>query len=77
LSAGHTQYRTLIGVALIATSLLGVLVLARLLADEGERMRTAPHPCHRGRYCPHNQIWAFAHSTPVRGQPGLRRFTEG
>lgn len=34
----------------------------------------APHPCHSGRYCPHNQIWAYAHSTPVPGQPGLRRF---
>ena len=33
------------------------------------------HPCHGGRYCPHNQIWAYAHSTPVPGQPGLRRFT--
>jgi 4-amino-4-deoxy-L-arabinose transferase-like glycosyltransferase len=33
------------------------------------------HPCHSGRYCPHNQIWAYAHSTPVPGQPGLRRFT--
>jgi len=35
----------------------------------------ASHPCHSGRHCPNNQIWAYAHSTPVRGQPGLRRFT--
>ncbi len=35
----------------------------------------APHACHRGRHCPGNQIWAFAHSVPVAGQPGLRRFT--
>jgi 4-amino-4-deoxy-L-arabinose transferase-like glycosyltransferase len=31
--------------------------------------------CHEGRHCPGNQIWAFAHSTPVPGQPDLRRFT--
>jgi len=37
----------------------------------------ASHPCHSGRHCPNNQIWAYAHSTPVRGQPGLRRFTAG
>ncbi len=35
----------------------------------------APHPCHGGRHCPYNQVWAYAHSTPVHGQPGLRRFT--
>jgi 4-amino-4-deoxy-L-arabinose transferase-like glycosyltransferase len=35
----------------------------------------APHPCHSGHHCPGNQIWAYAHSTPVPGQPGLRRFT--
>jgi hypothetical protein len=34
----------------------------------------APHTCHKGRHCPGNQIWAFAHSTPVPGQPGLRLF---
>ncbi len=34
----------------------------------------APHACHSGRHCPHNQIWAYAHSTPVSDQPGLRRF---
>ncbi len=34
----------------------------------------APHPCHSGRHCPSNQVWAYAHSTPVHGQPGLRRF---
>jgi 4-amino-4-deoxy-L-arabinose transferase-like glycosyltransferase len=33
-----------------------------------------PHACHHGRYCPSNQIWAYAHSTAVPGQPGLRRF---
>jgi hypothetical protein len=35
----------------------------------------APSACHEGRNCAANQIWAFAHSTPVPGQPGLRRFT--
>jgi 4-amino-4-deoxy-L-arabinose transferase-like glycosyltransferase len=35
----------------------------------------APHVCHEGRHCPSNQIWAFAHSTPVPEQSGLRRFT--
>ncbi|HEY5287490.1 MAG TPA: glycosyltransferase family 39 protein [Solirubrobacteraceae bacterium] len=34
----------------------------------------APHACHEGRHCAGNQIWAFAHSTPVPGQPDLRRF---
>jgi len=37
----------------------------------------AAHPCHSGSHCPHNQIWAYANSTPVHGQPGLRRFTAG
>ncbi len=36
----------------------------------------APHACHEGRHCPGNQKWAFTHSTPVPGQPVLRRFTE-
>jgi Dolichyl-phosphate-mannose-protein mannosyltransferase len=35
----------------------------------------ALHACHAGRHCPGNQIWAFARSVPVPGQPGLRRFT--
>jgi 4-amino-4-deoxy-L-arabinose transferase-like glycosyltransferase len=35
----------------------------------------APHACHGGRHCPGNQVWAFAHSRSVPGQPGLRRFT--
>jgi 4-amino-4-deoxy-L-arabinose transferase-like glycosyltransferase len=37
----------------------------------------ASHPCHSGRHCPGNQIWAYTHSIPVRGRPGLRRFTAG
>ena len=39
------------------------------------RFYFAPHACHGGRHCLGNQIWAYAHSTPVLGQPGLRRFT--
>jgi 4-amino-4-deoxy-L-arabinose transferase-like glycosyltransferase len=38
------------------------------------RLYFAPRACHSGRYCPDNEIWAYAHSTPVVGQPGLRRF---
>jgi 4-amino-4-deoxy-L-arabinose transferase-like glycosyltransferase len=32
------------------------------------------HPCHAGRYCPGNQIWAYAHSVSVPRLNGLRRF---
>ncbi|MGA9284328.1 MAG: glycosyltransferase family 39 protein [Solirubrobacteraceae bacterium] len=32
------------------------------------------HTCHKGRHCAGNQVWAYAHSFPVAGQPGLRRF---
>ncbi len=32
------------------------------------------HNCHSGRHCAGNQVWAYAHSAPVAGQPGLRRF---
>lgn len=48
---------------------------ADVAADRVRFYLVAPHPCHSGRDCPHNQIWAYAHSTPVPGQPGLRRFT--
>jgi 4-amino-4-deoxy-L-arabinose transferase-like glycosyltransferase len=37
----------------------------------------APHACYRGRHCPGNQVWGHAHSIPVAGHPGLRRFTAG
>jgi hypothetical protein len=46
------------------------------VAEGRVRFYFAPmHVCHEGRHCPGNQIWAFAHSTPVPGQSGLRRFT--
>lgn len=48
---------------------------AQVAADRVRFYFAAPHACHEGRHCPGNQRWAFAHSTPVPGQPGLRRFT--
>jgi 4-amino-4-deoxy-L-arabinose transferase-like glycosyltransferase len=33
-----------------------------------------PRACHSGRYCPGNEVWAYAHSYPIPGQPSLRRF---
>ena len=45
---------------------------------QGEvRYYFAPHACHRGRHCPGNQQWAYAHSVPVPGVHGLRRFSVG
>lgn len=38
------------------------------------RFYFAPHACHGGRHCPGNQVWAHAHSVPVPGVHGLRRF---
>jgi hypothetical protein len=35
----------------------------------------ASHSCHSGPHCAGNQVWAYAHSVPVTGHPGLRRFT--
>ena len=65
---------------LVLNSVDGSLTHTRSLRAlvAGRRVRfyfVAPHPCHSGRHCPYNQIWAYAHSTPVPGQPGLRRFT--
>ncbi|MFZ2112300.1 MAG: glycosyltransferase family 39 protein [Solirubrobacteraceae bacterium] len=46
------------------------------VADGRVRFYFAPtHVCHEGPHCPGNQIWAFAHSAPIPGQPDLRRFT--
>lgn len=33
-----------------------------------------PHDCQANPNCPTNDRWAYAHSTPVSGYPGLRRF---
>jgi hypothetical protein len=65
---------------LVLNSVDGSLTRTRSLkaqvADGRVRLYFAPtHVCHKGRHCPGNQIWAFAHSTPVPGRPGLRRFT--
>jgi 4-amino-4-deoxy-L-arabinose transferase-like glycosyltransferase len=67
---------------LVLNSVDGSLTPTKSLQAQvaGRRVRfyfAAPHACHSGRHCPNNQIWAYAHSTPVRGQPGLRRFTAG
>ncbi len=46
------------------------------VADGRVRFYFAPtYVCHEGPHCPGNQIWAFAHSTPIPGRPDLRRFT--
>jgi 4-amino-4-deoxy-L-arabinose transferase-like glycosyltransferase len=76
-------------IGLVARDGLPVLVLnsvdgsltrtKQLKADvTGNQVRfyfAAPHACHEGPHCAGNQIWAYAHSVPVPGQPGLRRFT--
>lgn len=66
---------------LVLNSVDGSLTRTKTLQAQvaGRRVRfyfVGSHPCHRGRHCPHNQIWAYAHSVPVPRQPGLRRFTE-
>jgi 4-amino-4-deoxy-L-arabinose transferase-like glycosyltransferase len=65
---------------LVLNSVDGSLIRTKSLQAQvaGRRVRfyfVASHPCHSGRHCPPNQIWAYAHSTPVPGRPDLRRFT--
>jgi hypothetical protein len=65
---------------LVLNSVDGSLTRTKILEAQVAEGRVrfyfaATHACHEGRHCPDNQIWAFAHSTPVPGQPGLRRFT--
>jgi hypothetical protein len=65
---------------LVLNSVDGSLTRTKSLQTQVAQRRVrfyfvASHPCHGGRHCPGNQIWAYAHSTPVPGQPGLRRFT--
>ncbi len=55
-------------------SLTGTRRLKMQVAHGQVRLYFAPRACHSGRHCPSNQVWAYAHSTPVAGQPGLRRF---
>jgi 4-amino-4-deoxy-L-arabinose transferase-like glycosyltransferase len=64
---------------LVLNSVDGSLTRAKALQAQVAQRRVrfyfaAPHACHGGRHCPGNQIWAYAHSAPVPGQPGLRRF---
>ncbi len=56
-------------------SLTSKSVLQAHVAQGRVRFYYAPRACVSGRHCPRNEIWANAHSTPVPGQPGLRRFT--
>lgn len=65
---------------LVLNSIDGSLTRTQTLREQVAKHRVrfyfvASHPCHRGRYCPYNQIWAYAHSSPVRGHRALRRFT--
>jgi 4-amino-4-deoxy-L-arabinose transferase-like glycosyltransferase len=65
---------------LILNSVDGSLTRAKSLKRQVAEGRVrfyfaTPHACHEGRHCAGNQIWAFAHSAPVPGQPDLRRFT--
>jgi Dolichyl-phosphate-mannose-protein mannosyltransferase len=66
---------------LVLNSVDGSLTRTKSLKAEVAKDRVhfyfaAPYVCHAGRYCPGNQIWAFAHSTPVAGESGLRRFAK-
>lgn len=56
-------------------SLTRTHILQTQVADGQVRFYYAPRACVSGRHCPSNDIWANAHSVPVPGQPGLRRFT--
>ena len=65
---------------LILNSVDGSLTRTRSLEAQVAKGRVrfyfaTPNACHEGRHCASNQIWAFAHSTPVPYQSGLRRFT--
>jgi 4-amino-4-deoxy-L-arabinose transferase-like glycosyltransferase len=64
---------------LVLNSVDGSLTRTKKLQAEVARGRVrfyfvGSHPCHKGRYCPPNQIWAYAHSTPISRQPSLRLF---
>jgi hypothetical protein len=57
-------------------SLIQTHSLQAQVAQGRVRFYFAPHACHGRRHCPSNEIWAYAHSTPIQGQPGLRRLMQ-
>ena len=63
---------------LVLDSVDGLLIHTRSLRAQVARGRVrfyfAPHDCYARPHCPTNDRWAYAHSTPVAGYPGLRRF---
>jgi 4-amino-4-deoxy-L-arabinose transferase-like glycosyltransferase len=63
---------------LVLNSVDGALTRTRRLqaevAQDRVRFYFDPRACRSGRHCPRNEIWAYAHSTPIPGQPALRRF---
>lgn len=56
-------------------SLTPMRSLQAFVAQDRVRFYFDPRACHSGGHCPGNEIWAYAHSTPITGQPALRRFT--
>jgi hypothetical protein len=64
---------------LVLNSVDGALTRTKALqaqvAQGHVRFYYAPRACHSGRHCAANEIWAYAHSTAVPGQPDLRRFS--
>ena len=54
-------------------SLVHTRRLRALVARGRVRFYLDPHDCHAKPGCPANDRWAYTHSTPVAGQPGLRR----
>jgi 4-amino-4-deoxy-L-arabinose transferase-like glycosyltransferase len=48
--------------------------LHSLIRTNQLRFYFASHGCHSGRHCPVDERWAYLHSKPVIGYPGLRRF---
>ncbi|HEY5195286.1 MAG TPA: glycosyltransferase family 39 protein [Solirubrobacteraceae bacterium] len=63
---------------LILDSVDGQLMHTRSLRAQvaGGRVRfyLDPHDCYANPHCPTNDRWAYTHSTPLAGYPGLRRF---
>jgi hypothetical protein len=55
-------------------SLVPTETLLSLIQTGQLRFYFATHGCHTGPYCPADERWAYLHSEPVVGYPGLRRF---